>query len=565
MMDSSERNSFIHCLLYWEKQTADAVWLTQPLPGGAVRDYTWREAAREVRQMAAYLRSLNLRPGSRIALVGKNSAHWIMADLAILMSGHVSVPIYFTINADTMAYVLDHCEASLIFIGKLDGKSDSWNDFRIAIPDALPRILLPMAPLVEGAESWEKLVAEHRPLHDASIPEPVPESLATIIYTSGSTGRPKGVMHSHRTLVTTAHYIQQVFSMTQSDRMLSYLPLAHAAERCIVESASLYYGFHIYFAGSVETFIEDLQRAQPTIFFSVPRLWVKFQQGINQKIKPSVQRVLFGIPVLSYFAKRLVLKKLGLNHVRVAATGSAPLPPDVLSWYRQLGLELLECYGMTENFAYSHANRPNHTRVGYVGEACPDVQCRIAANGEVLVKSPCNMMGYYKDPEKTAEDLMPDGFLHTGDMGEEDEQGRLRITGRVKDLFKTSKGKYIVPVPIEQRLGNHPLIEAVCVAGENQPQPLALIMLAEDVRLSLAKGELSREHLQDQLEALFLSTNGELQAHEELQALVIVREPWTIENGLLTPTLKIKRPVIEMTYRAKLDDWSERRQVVIWE
>lgn len=564
MENTRERLSFVHCLLYWEQRSPDAVWMTQPQPDGRVVDYTWRDAANEVRRMAAHLHSLELPAGSRIALVGKNSAHWIMADLAITMAGHISVPIYFTINADTMAYVLAHSEAALIFIGKLDGKSDSWNDFRKAIPATLPTITLPMAPAVPGARAWDALVAASQPLTNADIPEPAIDDVATIMYTSGSTGRPKGVMHSHRTLVTTAQYMKALYTITQEDRMLSYLPLAHTAERCLVESASLFYGFRIYFAGNTDTFVDDLRRARPTLFFSVPRLWVKFQQGINRKLSPRLQKLVFGVPVVSRLAKRRVLQMLGLDHVRAALTGSAPLPPEVLSWYRKLGLELLEGYAMTENFAYSHANRPGRTRVGYVGEACPDVECRIDSNGEVLVKSPCTMLGYYKDPQKTAEDIRPDGFLHTGDMGELDDMGRLRITGRIKDLFKTSKGKYVAPVPIEQKLGESRWIEAVCVGGGTLSQPVAFVMLAEEVRTELGQGQ-SRSELEQALAALLREVNEALEAHEQLAFLMVAREPWTIENGLLTPTLKIRRHAIEAHYQPRLDVWSRVSQTVVWE
>lgn len=563
MISNPQRQSFLHCLLYWEKHAPDSTWLVQPMPAGVVKEYRWRDAAAEIRRMAAHLRSLGLPPGSSIALVGKNSAHWIMADLAIMMAGHVSVPIYFTVNAETMRYVLEHSEARLVFIGKLDGKSDTWNDFRSAIPDALPKITLPLSPSL-SCERWDQIISQQAPLTDAELLDPAPGELATIIYTSGSTGRPKGVMHSHHSLIMTAYHSQALFQINSSDRMLSYLPLAHAAERCMVESTSLYFGFCVYFAGNVDTFLEDLRRARPTLFFSVPRLWVKFQQGINSKLHPRVQKWLFRVPVLSTLVKRRILKMLGLHHVRAAITGSAPLPPEVLAWYRRLGLELLEGYGMTENFGYSHASRPGQTRIGYVGEPCPEVQCRIDANGEILVKSPGTMMGYFKDSRKTAEDITADGFLHTGDMGETDSQGRLRITGRIKDLFKTSKGKYVAPVPIEQLLGNHPLVEAACVTGDGLPQALGLLMLAEETRAGLANGTLQKAGVASELHALLLETNAALEAHETLTCLVVMQESWTIESGLLTPTLKIKRPEIEKRYAAKLPEWSGMGQSVVW-
>jgi long-chain acyl-CoA synthetase len=513
-----------------------------------------------VRRMAAHLQSLNLPPKSNIALLGKNSAHWIMADLAIWMAGHVTVPLYPTLNGETARYILEHCEAKLIFIGKLDGKVDGWNDIRPALPANLPRIGLPMSPEPDIPQ-WEALIAGTQALKNPKLPEP--DELATIVYTSGSTGQPKGVMQSFRAMAYVSEGSRQLFPLNRDDRVLSYLPLAHVAERAAVETQSLNFGFRVFFANSLDTFLEDLRRARPTLFFSVPRLWTKFYLGINEKLPPAKQRILFNIPIVSRIIKKKILQQLGLEHVRAALTGAAPLPPKIIEWYRNLGLELLEVYGMSENFGYSHANRPGKTRVGYVGHANPGVEHKIGENGEVLVKSPGQMLGYYKMPEQTAASFTPDGFFKTGDMGEIDEQGRLKITGRVKELFKTSKGKYVAPVPIENRL-NHPKIEVVCVAGASQPQPFALVMLSLEAQQELANGG-DRQALQAELEALLDQVNAQVEDHEKLDYLVVVKDQWTMENGFLTPTMKIKRNVIESRYEPRVERWSKMRQKVVWE
>jgi long-chain acyl-CoA synthetase len=558
-MSASEKKTLLHCLLHWEQATPDAIYFTQPFPDGRVVDYTWREVGDQVRRMAAHLQSLNLPPKSNIALLGKNSAHWIMADLAIWMAGHVTVPLYPTLNGETARYILEHCEAKLLFLGKLDGKVDGWNDIKPVLPTNLPKIGLPMSP-EPGIPQWTDIIARTAPLRDVRLPDP--GELATIVYTSGSTGRPKGAMHSFNAMIQAGRGIEQFFPLTQNDRALSYLPLAHVAERAAVESTSLYFGYRVYFANSLDTFLEDLRRARPTLFFSVPRLWTKFYLGICEKLPPAKQRILFSIPILSRIVKRKILTQLGLQHVRAAVTGAAPLPPHILAWYRELGLELLEAYGMSENFGYSHANRPGMTRVGYVGHPSPGVECRIAGNGEVLVKSPAQMMGYYKMDAEAA-GLTPDGFFHTGDMGEIDEQGRLKITGRVKELFKTSKGKYVAPVPIENRL-NHPKIEVVCVAGASQPQPLALVMLSAEAQQELANGG-DRQALQAELEGLLDQVNAQVEDHEKLDYLVVVKDQWTMENGFLTPTMKIKRNIIEARYEPQVERWAKMRQKVIWE
>ncbi|PVY78418.1 long-subunit acyl-CoA synthetase (AMP-forming) [Tamilnaduibacter salinus] len=555
----SEKQTSLHCLFHWAKQTPDKVYLTQPYPDGHTEDITWTQAADQVRRMAGHLRSLDLPERSHIAILGKNSAHWILADLAIWAAGMVSVPMYPTLNGETAEYILEHSEARLLFLGKLDGTADGWDDIKGQLPADLPLISLPMSPRPD-TDQWTDITARTKPA-DPILPDP--DDLATLIYTSGSTGRPKGVMHSFRTMISVAEGLQQIFPVGPEDRMLSYLPLAHVAERAAVQTLSLYYGFRLYFANSLETFQEDLQRARPTLFFSVPRLWMKFYMTINEKLPPKKQKLLFNLPILNRAVKRKVLKQLGLDHCRAALTGAAPLSAEIVHWYRNLGLELLEVYGMSENFGYSHANRPGQTRIGTVGVASPGVEHRLGDGDEVQVKSPGQMLGYYKNEEKTREDLTDDGFLKTGDMGEIDASGFLRITGRVKDLFKTSKGKYVVPVPIEGRF-NHPQVEAVCVAGANQPQPCVMVLLSEEARAALDNGS-QKDDLERELAAELDAVNAETESHQQLAFVAVVREPWTMENGMLTPTMKIKRNVIENHYADRIDGWYQQKRKVIWE
>ncbi len=561
MSVSLDKSDLVNCVLHWERSIPEAVYLTQPYPGGRVVNYTWREVADQARRMASYLQSLDLPAGSSVALLGKNSAHWIMADLAIWMAGHVSVPLYPTLNAQTARYVLQHCEARLLFLGKMDGSTDGWNEVQHGLPEGLPTVALPMAPR-KDLPQWEELIKQHLPLAQTAKREL--DALATIVYTSGSTGQPKGVMHSFRSMTAGLHGVREMWELTPEDRMLSYLPLAHVAERAVVESCSMYYGYRVYFADKLETFQQDLKRARPTLFFSVPRLWTKFYLAINDKLPPSRQRLLFRLPLLSRMVKRKILGELGLDHVRCALTGAAPLPPEIIEWYRKLGLELLEVYGMTENFGNSHASRPGLVRIGYVGNPSPGSLHRIAENGELEVKSPSQMLGYYKMPEKTAGDLTSDGFFRTGDRGEIDAQGRLRITGRVKELFKTSKGKYIAPVPIENKL-NHPKIEVSCVTGPSQPQPFVLLMPSPEAHQELSTGRLSREALGREFEQLLRQVNATLEDHEKLDFAVVVKEQWTMENGFLTPTMKIKRSVIEERYLPQAAQWKKAGSAVVWE
>jgi long-subunit acyl-CoA synthetase (AMP-forming) len=454
-------------------------------------------------------------------------------------------------------YVLEHSESRALFVGKLDG----FAAVAAGIPRGLPLIALPLGPTIGGGR-WEDIVATTEPL--AGEPDRSLDDLATIVYTSGSTGKPKGVMQSFRSFNVVGTLMQGTVNVGPDDRMLSYLPLAHVAERVAVENQSTYFGFQVFFAESQATFVEDLRRARPTIFFSVPRLWTKFHLAVRSKISKRKERVLFRVPVVGRSIKRRILEQLGLESVRMAFTGAAPLPPDILAWYRSLGLELIEAYGMSENMAYSHMTRAGGARPGYVGHSNEGVECRIGDGAEVLVKSPAQMMGYYKDPEKTAESYTPDGFFRTGDMGELDEEGRLRITGRVKDLFKTSKGKYVAPVPIENRLGAHHRIEAVCVAGANQPATFALVLLSEDTRNALLGGA-GRADVSAELAALISEVNEKLEPHEQLAFAVVVSDPWTVESGLLTPTVKIRRDAIEKHYEPHVEGWFSRGEKVIWQ
>ena len=552
--------TLLDCLDHWAATQPNKVYFTQPFSAEKTVDYTWAQVADQVNRMAAYLQSLNLPEKTHIGILGKNSAHWIMADLAIWRAGHVSIPLYPTLNAETAEYVLDNSDSKMIFIGKMD---ELWRVVEKGIPTSMPTITLPLAPELKHAKKWDDIVAATAPTQ-----KPVKRSkdeMATMLYTSGSTGKPKGVMISFNAMISALRGTSKVMSFSNTDRMISYLPLAHAAERAILETGSLFYGFHVYFSFGLDSFIQDLQRARPTLFFSVPRLWTNFYNGICGKIPLGVQHIIFRIPSLSGLFKKFLLKKLGLSEVRMALSGSAPLAPALMSWYRNLGLDLLEGYAMSENFAYSHCSLPGKVRVGYVGNTYPGVECKISEVGEVLVKSPCNMMGYYKNPELTAESYTEDGFLKTGDMGVIDDQGRLKITGRVKELFKTSKGKYIAPVPIENRLNGHELIEAVCVTGPSFSQPFALVMLPLEEHKQVEQNPSEAARVESEMTELLNHVNGQLEAHEKLSCIVVVKDLWTMENGFLTPTMKIKRNVIEENYLPKAEAWVKMKKPVVIE
>jgi long-chain acyl-CoA synthetase len=337
-------------------------------------------------------------------------------------------------------------------------------------------------------------------------------------------------------------------------------------ERAVVEIPSIAVGLRVYFAESLETFVADLRRARPTIFISVPRLWTKFQQGVFAKMPPARLALLLKIPIVRGRVAKKIKDGLGLGDVRLALSGSAPIPAALLDWYRAIGLELLEAYGMTENFCVSHATKFGEVRVGYVGSVRPGVDQKLAESGELLVKSPGNMLGYYKADDLTRDVLDDEGFVHTGDRGELDSKGRLKITGRVKELFKTSKGKYVAPSPIENLLLLHNDVEQALVSGSAMPQPFGLVVLSDAARARLgAGGATEKGTFVQSLEAHLDRTNATLDPHEQLEKIVVANDSWTIENGMLTPTMKVKRAAIETRYAAQVDEWYSQKERILWD
>ena len=547
----------LQSLYHWEKTAGQRVCLTQPRAGGDVQVFTWAEALNETRRMAAHLQSLGLPKDSRIAILSKNTAHWLMADWAIWMAGFVSVPLYPTLAAGTVRQILEHSEAQLLFVGKLD----DWESMKAGVPEGLACISLPLSP-PNPYPTWSSVIAGVAPL--AGEPVRGGDELCTLMYTSGTTGNPKGVMHRFDNFARAITEGLARIPMDANYRILSYLPLSHIAERVMVEHALLATGMQLFFAESLDTFAQDLRRARPTFFFSVPRLWVKFKEGVDAKMPPAKLARMLKIPIVRGLVRKKVLTTLGLDQCRFAAGGAAPMPADLLRWYTALGLDIVEIYGMTENCGVSHTTLPGKSRPGTVGLNFPGVQCRLApADSEIQMKSNMLMLGYFKEPQLSQEALTADGWLRTGDKGAMDAEGNLKITGRVKDLFKTNKGKYVAPAPIEDKLALTPGVEACCVVGSNLGQPLALLMLS----MLAAKQALDGAHrasLEAGIATKLAEVNATLDPHEQLSCMVVISEPWTVESGLITPTFKVKRNRIEEVYGNSFEDWTAQRKKVLW-
>ena len=322
-MDIQPGDLALERLKHWEQVRANAVCMTQPMGNGELRDYTWAQAVDEARRMASWLRAQNYPDRSNIAIISKNCAHWLMADWAIWMAGHISVPLYPTLTAESVRKILEHSEAEAAFVGKLD----DWDAMKAGVPDSVQCISFPLSPPTDFP-TWEDIIRDNEPLQ--ALPERKAEDLATIIYTSGTTGMPKGVMHSFGGMAWAIASGNKRFDMGPEDRVLSYLPLSHIAERIAVELGMLRVGMRTYFAESLDTFPHDLQRAHPTFFFSVPRLWIKFKQAVNAKMPDEKLDRMLKIPVVGGMIRRKILKQLGLDQVKFAGGGAAPMPPSVL-------------------------------------------------------------------------------------------------------------------------------------------------------------------------------------------------------------------------------------------
>ncbi|MHB1745249.1 MAG: AMP-binding protein, partial [Acidobacteriaceae bacterium] len=546
-----------------EQEWGGKIFLTQPALGETTA-WTWAQAMQESRRIAAYLASQGWPAGSRIVILSKNCSWWIMADFAIWMAGFISVPIYAAIREASLLAIFQQSQPVACFLGSLDQEISTFSNDAEGSVRSIQLILFPNAakvPMARAPVQWNKLI-EQPPLIEN--PTRAWDEVATIIYTSGTTGNPKGVIHSFQAISLMAKSVLPALPPAEEEgaRTLSYLPLAHIAERAIVEATALFTPLHIFFVESQQTFLRDLQQARPTIFFTIPRLLTRFQQGVFEKISARKLEYLLRIPVVRRLIQKRVLRGLGLDTVHLAASGAAPLRVELLQWYRRLGLNLVEGYGMTET-GITHVPLPGHLRAGYVGNASEYAKTRISNEGEVQILGPMNFLGYFGNPEGTAESFTGDGYFRTGDRGEIDEQGRLRIVGRLKEEFKTSKAKYVIPAQIEQALTASTLFDSVCVLGSGMAGPFALVVLAAGATAERVSRP-TRDAVEEQLRKELASVNATLEHHEQLRFLVISDEPWTTANGFLTPTLKIRRTMIEDHYGSYFDQWENSGKKIIW-
>jgi long-chain acyl-CoA synthetase len=540
----------LDAFLHWESTTPNKEYLRQYANGG-LEIYTFKKAGDEARRIATAINGFGLAPKSKVALLSSNCAHWIMADLAIMMSGNTCVPIYPTLGAETIEYILNHSEAKAIIVGKLlDFKSQ-----KPAIKN-IPIISVEMYGIKEE-NTWEKLITQNEPLQQTA--EQNTEHLFTLIYTSGTTGNPKGVMHTVGTITNGSNNGIKLIQTPEHPKFFSFLPLAHVAERAVTEMGAMFRGGSMTFAESLETFASNLEATQPDVFFAVPRIWAKFQEKILIGLPQKKLDKLLRIPILGGIIKKKIKKKLGLSKATYILSGAAPIAVSLLEWYNKLGITILQAYGMTEDCVISHFNRPEANKFGTVGKPAFGATAKLSPEGEICILNNCLMKGYYKNPEATAKMFDDDGYLKTGDIGEYDHDGYLTITGRAKDQFKTDKGKYIFPAPIELELSKNPNIEQICIVGMGIPQPILLVVLSEEGKKN------SREDISQNLTNAITEINPTLEKHEKIEKAVIMSEEWTVENGLMTPTLKLKRSQVEKIHMPMYKSWFDSEDKIIFE
>jgi long-chain acyl-CoA synthetase len=530
-------------LLQQAERTPNTPWLHQPI-GATWQTYTWGQAALEVRRLAAGLRGMGFAPGSSILIAGINSAHWVLADLAISMAGYVPVGLYPRQQPEAVRQIGLHCQAQAAIVGVLPNPS-GWLE---ALPACT--IAMPYAGVLPCQKRWQEVCAapltEYQP--------PAPDALWSLVYTSGTTSHAKGVEITLANVLFAITGLLEAMPPQKRERLFSYLPFAHLLERGVVAWGGLYMAAEIYFLQSADTFAQDLAKAQPTRFFGVPLVFERMQRAVRAKIPERLLR----LPLIGTVLRRAVRKRLGLNACKLCFVGAAAISPGTLAWFRGLGIDLLQAYGMSESTAYATCNLPNANRLGSVGRAMPRSEIKISPEGEILLRHGAVFAGYHRDPDLTAASFDAQGFFCTGDLGYL-EDGFLFVTGRKKDLFKTQKGEYVAPVPIENALLESGLFEHLCLVGAGLAQPIMLGCLSAEALVQ------PRGTLEPQLLAALEAVNATLESHAKIGAILVVRQTWSAENGFLTPTLKLRRQQLETHYAAQVSQLGQSRERLGWE
>ena len=557
---------------------------------GRWRDITHQELGRRVHHAALGLRELGLGGGERIAILSHNRPEWAIADFACLTARCVDVAIYPTLPPAQIAYILNDAGVAAVFVEN-DEQYDKVAEIRAQAPSL--RTIIAFEPLREGAdaESFQHLLQRgaaaelHYPTYRQEALAVAPAEVATLIYTSGTTGEPKGVMLTHGNFCSNVLAALKVLRITPDDSCLSFLPLSHSFERMAGHYTMVHAGTTICYAESMDTLGANLLEIRPTIVLAVPRVYEKiFARALDTAMAGGTlkRRIFFWarrvgrewvrlslgrhpvprpLRLQQALADRLVFSKLRARtggRIRFFVSGGAPLSADVAAFFFAARLPVLEGYGLSETTPVIAVNTLEAPRLGTVGRPIPGVEVRIADDGEILVRGPNVMAGYFNKPDATRAVLDPDGWFHTGDIGELDADGYLRITDRKKDLIKTAGGKYVAPQPIEDLARSSKFVQNAVLLGDRRPYPIILVVpdlqalraWATERGLSLdePEGWLTQPDVVAKVEREVMLTLRDLASFEMPKKILLVRDDFTVQNGQLTPTLKVKRRVVEKAY-----------------
>lgn len=542
-----------------ESELKDEVFLRQPY-GDSWDEFTYGEVVQEALRIVSAMKASGLRAGDKVGIYSKNCYQWVLSEIAIMLGGFVTVPFYANLVENSLSEVINLSGIKMLFVGKLE----NWEQARDSVPEKLPIVRFNhyegSAKVDRGIE-WDDFIKEH--VADRENFRPKQEDIWAIFYTSGTTGVPKGVVMPYAApanIMMAQEAVHNNFNLSDPgiNKFISYLPLNHIAEQALVITGGIYNKGQISFVESLESFSKNLADVQPSVFLAVPRIWTKFKQGVLSKMPEKKLNTLLKIPIISGLIKKKIKKALGLSDTKLVISGASALPAATSAWFQKLGIDIRETFGMTETMGVVIIQPKDDIRLGSSGKRLEEGQIKIDPDTqEILVKNSWTFNGYYNEPELTKESFTYDGYYKTGDTGSLDAEGYLKVMGRVKDTFKTSKGEFIVPTPIEDKFVSNTLIEQLCIVGLGLPQPIGLIKLSEFCK------EMDIEEIKNSLLSTLENVNTKLHRHEVIQKLICVADDWSVENEMLTPTQKIKRNVIHNRYNDQYERWYHHEDSVI--
>lgn len=584
--------------VFWNgvKSRGPSVWMRQK-DFGIWRSWTWDQTGTAVREIAHGLMSLGFEAGETASILSNTTVEWVLSDLAVLSAGGVANGIYPTDAAEQVQYLCDDSRTTVLFVED-DEQLDKALEVRAQLPRLKKIVVVDMDglrdlkdPQVISLAALRELgrahLAQHPGLVEARVAAVKPDDLAILVYTSGTTGRPKGAMHSHRGLVYTVRGYNTLIARDQNDECMCFLPLCHIAERMGGEYFSMYTGAKLNFVENPETVPENVREIAPTVFTAVPRVWEKFYSGVMITLKEAspmqqaayawaigvgqqvADLVMAGQPVPGGLRMRFKLARLtvldnvrkliGIHRARFLVTGAAPISPDLVRWYLALGVPMLEVWGMTETCGAATGVPAERIKPGSIGPAATYNEVKLAPDtGEILVRGPNVFMGYLNLPEKTAETIDPDGWLHTGDVGVVDEEGFFRITDRMKDIIITAGGKNITPSELENELKFSPYVTDAVVIGDKRPYLTVIIMIDQenvekyaqdnDVPFSNYASLTRAPEVQALIQTEIDRVNKKFARVEQIKKFFLLDTQLSAEDEELTPTMKLKRKLVQTKY-----------------